>query len=144
MQQPFRVQPMMPVENYVTYGISASKDTGIITACKDAGCQAWQHGWETTVDESTPLGLNQARYIRTGSGRTFTEAKTGAGLTVFRFESFQRCFAEHRTRPDVYLRRHGDWRGNPSGQRFHHANAADWTEDFRANQDRINSEIQKG
>jgi hypothetical protein len=144
MKQPFRVEPMLPVEKYITYGISASRDTGVVTACKDAGCQAWQNGWETIVDESTVLGANQAAYIRRMSGRTFKEAKTGAGTSVFRFEPFQRCFSEHRTRPDVYVRRHGDWRGNPSGQRFYHANAAEWVEDFQGNQARINSEIQKG
>lgn len=144
MQQPFRVEPMMPVDKYVTYGVSASKDTGVITACKDAGCKAWQNGWETSVDESTTLGRNQARYIRSGSGRTFTERRTGSGVTVFRFESFQRCFAEHRTRPDVYVRRHGDWRGNPSGQRFYHANAADWTDDFREHQAQISQAIERG
>ncbi len=134
----------MPVEKYVTYSIAASRDTSVVAACKDVGCQAWAHGWETSVDESSELGRTQAAYIRTRSGRTFTERRTGEGLTVFRFESFQRCFAEHRTRPDILARRHGDWRGNPSGGIRHHTRAVDWIEDFRTNQAVIDREIEKG
>lgn len=143
-QQPFRIQPNMPVGDYVTYSVSASRDTAVVTACKDAGCLAWAHGWETVVDESTALGVNQAGYIRTLSRRTFTEGRTEAGLTVFRFEPYQRCFAEHRTRPDVFVKRDGDWRGNPTGRRRRHANARDWVEDFQENLGAIKTIQERG
>lgn len=143
-QQSNRVQPRGEVHQYQTYSIQAGNDQGVVTACRDAGCQAWAHGWETTVDERTPLGLAQARYVRGQSGRTFTERKTAEGLTVFRFEAFQRCFTEHRTRPDVFTRRHGDWRGNPSGQVHVHARPQDWVEDFMEHQARIDQAAQKG
>jgi hypothetical protein len=51
------------------------------------------------VDERTELGKGQATYIRTQSRRTFRESPTAEGLTVFRFDSGQRCFQEHQTRP---------------------------------------------
>jgi len=143
-QQPFRLDPVGPVGMYQTYGARASQDTGVITACREAGCQAWQRGWETTVDEATALGQNQAKYIRTASGRTFTEKRTGEGLTVFVFESFQRCFTEHRTRPDLFTRRHGDWRGNPSGRSYTFARPQDWMDDMRNNQDKIDQAIKRG
>ena len=76
------------------------------------------------------LGQEQAAYIRHKSGRTFREQRTEAGLTVFRFEAFQRCFAEHRTKPDRFLVRDGDWRGNPTGRGRLHVNGRDWIEDL--------------
>lgn len=139
-----RIQPVGQVHQYQTYAVRAGRDTTVVAACKDVGCQAWNRGWETTVDERTPLGLAQARYIRTQSGRTHTERKTVEGLTVFRFEAFQRCFQEHRTKPDVFYRRHGDWRGNPSGAMHVHTSPLDWAEDFMEHQDRINTLTQKG
>lgn len=143
--EPFRLPPIGPPSAYLTYSITASRDTGVVAACKDAGCQAWAHGWETTVDEATPLGANQAAYIRHKSGRTFTEQRTDAGLTVFRFESFQRCFTEHRTRPDVFTRRDGDWRGAlRGGLVLRHKRAADWVEDFQEHEGFLADQRQKG
>jgi hypothetical protein len=144
MQQIFRLDPQGDVHLYQTYEVRAGRDVEIIAACKDVGCPHWTRGWETTVDEMTGLGQSQADYIRTKSGRTFTERKTGDGKTVFLFDAHQRCFREHRTRPDVFLRRHGDFRGNPSGRAFHHTGALEWFEDLIENQQRLNEAIQKG
>lgn len=147
MQQPepFRPAPVGASRDYVTYSIRAGRDTTVVAACKDVGCQAWAHGWETTVDEATDLGKQQAAYIRQKSGRTFTERRTGAGLTVFRFEAFQRCFAEHRTRPDTFWRRDGDFRGLPrGGQQLRHTRAQDWIEDFQEHEGSLADERQKG
>jgi hypothetical protein len=106
------------------YLLRLPRDVTVVAACEDVGCEAWQFGWETQIDEATPLGTFQAAYIRETSGRTFTEMRTEAGLTVFRFEPHQRCFAEHRTRPARWLIRDGrqvrevpvmaDWTGDLS------------------------------
>ena len=101
------------------YALVMPKDTFVRAACEQVGCAAFRSGWETTVDEATPLGRLQAAYIRQQSGRTFTEHRSGA-LTVFRFASGQRCFAEHRTRPGRYFVR---------GVR-EHAGVEDWIEDI--------------
>lgn len=143
-QEPNRFAPLGDPGQYVTYGISALPDTTVVAACKDVGCEAWAHGWETAVDEATMLGQEQAAYIRHKSGRTFREQRTEAGLTVFRFEAFQRCFAEHRTRPDVFRRRDGDWRGNPTGQFRQHVRAQDWIEDFQEHEGSLADERQRG
>lgn len=143
--EPFRLPPIGPPGAYITYSITAGRDTTVVAACKDVGCQAWAHGWETTVDESTDLGKHQAAYIRHKSGRTFAEKRTDAGLTVFRFESFQRCFAEHRTKPDVFTRRDGDWRGTPcGGQVMRHTRPQDWVEDFQEHEGFLADQRQKG
>ena len=115
---------------YQTYSITSPRDTSVRAACEQVGCAAWARGWESVIDERTELGARQAGYIRGQSGRTFREQRTAAGLTVFRFESGQRCFAEHRTRPEVYRVRDGDWRGNPTGRIRTHVRPQDWTEDF--------------
>lgn len=81
------------------YVVHMPPDRWFRAACEQVGCEAWLNGWESSIDESTPLGQAQAAYIRTQSGRTFRELRSAAGLTVFRFAPRQRCFAEHRTRP---------------------------------------------
>ena len=141
-QQIKRIPPAMEVGSYITYSISATKDTTVVSACKDVGCGAWMKGWETAVDEATELGRTQAAYIRQKAGRTFTELRSGT-LTVFRFDSGQRCFQEHRTKPDVLLKRGGDFRQNLGViQRF--TRGIDWADDFREHQDKINTQIERG
>lgn len=138
------IAPQGNVEDYQTFQITTPRDGAIITACKDAGCHAYAHGWESVVDERTTFGRAQAHYIRYQSGRDFTERKTGDGLTVFAFKAFQRCFAEHRTRPELYVVRHGDWRGNPSGRVRQHQRPDDWVEHFALNQQKLADQAQQG
>lgn len=139
-----RIEPNLPVGAYQTYSITAQQDVAVVAACEQVGCEAWRHGWDSVIDESTQLGQQQAAYIRTQSRRTFREARTDAGLTVFRFEAHQRCFAEHRTRPEIYLVRDGDWRGNPTGRRRQHTRPADWVEDMQENQGRLIEAQERG
>ena len=144
MRRPLtHIEPALPVEAYRTYQVARGPDLALVAACADVGCEAWRHGWETVVDESTDLGRMQAVYIRTRAGRTFTEGRREGGLTVFRFESGQRCFAEHRTRPLLLRVRRGDWRGDLGLIRAH-SRAADWVEDFAEHQARLAEQIEKG
>lgn len=145
MQRPVtRIEPALPVGAYQTFQITSPRDTSVLAACEQVGCPQWRHGWISLIDESTQLGRDQAAYIRTQSRRTFREQRTADGLTVFRFESGQRCFAEHRTRPEIYLVRDGDWRGNPTGRQRKHIRPADWVEDFGENQLRLLDQQEKG
>lgn len=144
MQTANRIEPDLPAGAYQTYSITAPPDTGQRSACERANCQAWRYGWESVIDESTELGQRQAGYIRQRSGRTFREQRTEAGLTVFRFEAHQRCFAEHGTRPEIYLVRDGDWRGNPTGRQRQHARAEDWVEDMAESLDTVRSDRERG
>lgn len=137
-----RVQPAGPPEAYQTYKIVSPRDTTIVAACADAGCEAWRDGWDTAIDESTDLGKTQAHYIRTRSGRTFREMRSGE-LTVFRFESGQRCFRDHHTRSETYGVHAGDWR-LAGGLIRHHTRPRDWVEDMGENLDRIRTAQQRG
>jgi hypothetical protein len=143
---PNRPPPRLPVQAVQTYQVASPADTTIVAACEQVGCPMWLDGGDTIVDEATPLGQAQARFIRSGdTGRSYRElGRTAEGRTVFRFEAHQRCFAEHQTRAELYVVRHGDWRGNPSGRSRQHARPADWVEDFAEHQDRIQTAIQQG
>lgn len=130
-----RILPAGPVGAYMTFGMTQPGDTMVRAVCEQVSCEAYLNGWETAVDERTDLGMMQAAYIRQRSGRTFREMRTGEGLTVFRFESGQRCFAEHRTRPQRHYQRPGDWRGQ-TGPAIAHSPAG-WQEAFAENQERL-------
>lgn len=160
-REPARIAPLMPAHAYRSFVIRSPRDVLVRTACEQAGCKAWQYGWETIVDESTDLGQRQADYIRTQSGRTFTEHRSGAlvsvsaswrpptepavtWLTVFEFEPYQRCFEDHQTRPEQYLVRGGDWRGNPRREGRRHTRPGDWVEDMAGHLDGLRTAIERG
>lgn len=143
MRPVFRPDPALQVGAYQTYAWAAPRDTRIKSVCEEVGCLAWLHGWETVINEATELGARQAACIRHQSGRTFRESRTAEGLTVFRFEAYQRCFANHETRPAVWWVRGGDWRQD-RGLIRRHVSGRDWVEDFAEHQDRIAQQIEKG
>lgn len=136
----YRPEPVGPVHAYKSYEIVSPISTHYRDGtCDEAGCLAQRHGWRTVVDESTELGQRQAHYIRTQSGRRFTEERTAAGLTDFIFEPGQRCFAVHKVpleRPEIYVVRGGDWRAQVGQPRIHTSPDA-WVNDFAEHQDRI-------
>jgi hypothetical protein len=48
-------------------------------------------------------------------------------------------------RPELYIVREGDWRGNPRGTPpRRHARAADWVDEAMEHQDRINTARERG
>ncbi len=137
-----RAAPALSPLAYQTFAIASPADRQIPAACEQVLCEQRQFGWESHIDESTELGKRQARYIRTQSGRTFREAKSGT-ITVFKFASGQRCFREHHTRPEVFYVHGGDWRQQTSAAR-QHTRAADWVEDFGLNQIRLRDARARG
>lgn len=140
-----RLAPAHAPGAYQTYTVSSPLDTTVKAACEQVGCEAWRYGWESTIDESTELGRQQAAYIRTQSGRTFKEMPRAGedSLTVFRFEPGQRCFANHQTRQESYALLGGDWRGY-TGIIRRHTRAADFVEDFGEHQQRIADQQEEG
>jgi hypothetical protein len=69
--------------------------------------------------------------------------RAGGGLTVFRFDSGQRCFANHQTRPESYAVLGGDWRSY-TGILRRHTRPADFVEDFGEHQQLIADEREEG
>lgn len=143
-----RITPALPAQAYKTYQVVAPRSTHFRPAtCAEVGCPAHGCGWRTVVDERTDLGQQQAHYIRAMSGRAFTAARDAAGLTTFTFEAGQACFQPHRVRldrPEHYLVRGGDYRGNPTRAVRRHVSAADWTEDFAEHQTRLADRLRRG
>ena len=132
-----------------TYSIVAPRSTHFRKGtCEEAGCLAHRRGWRTVVDERLELGQAQAHYIRKVSHRKFTESKGEDGLTTFTFPPGQECFASHTIRidrPEIYVVRDGDWRGNPRGTApKRHVRAEDWVEDFALHQGRVNDRLARG
>jgi len=146
--QPFRIAPRLPVEAVKTYQISKPIPTHFRPgSCAEARCENMQHGWQTIVDEATDLGARQARYIRRDSSRRFTETRDESGLTMFIFEPGQTCFAHHQIsleREPLYIVRGGDWRGNPRGETWQHANADDWVDDCANHQQALADRLSQG
>jgi hypothetical protein len=136
-----RITPGLPASAYKTYQILSPLSTHYRDgSCDEAGCLALRHGWQTSVDEATELGQRQAHYIRRLSGRRFAERRTELGLTAFTFEPGQKCFAAHKVslaRPEIFVVKGGDWRGNPRGDRRIHSSADSWVDDFGTHQDRL-------
>lgn len=151
MPQPFRIEPKMGVGSYKTYQVLAPAATHFRKAtCAEVNCGPYLNGWRTTCDESTELGKAQASYIRNQSGRHYTEDRNQApGLTVFTFEAGQACFqadkheAPRFDRPQIYLVRGGDHRGN-TGLIRRHTRGADWVEDFTEHQLKLADQVEKG
>lgn len=117
-RQVYRLEPALPAHAMKTYHIARPVPTHFkMVGCKEAGCRAYQRGWQTTVDTSTTIGQKRANYIRLRSGRSFSFTQTGT-LVVFTFSPGQKCFAEHQVpvgREPIFAVKEGDWRGNPRG-----------------------------
>jgi len=109
--------------------------------CAEYGCWRYRDGFKVVVDESTDLGRQQAHYIRKECGRRFTEDREERpGLTAFKFEAGQECFAKHAMPWDGQERllEHGLW-----GRRDH-TRADDWVDSFANNQIRLADIAERG
>lgn len=146
---PFRLEPQLPAEAVKTYAVYTPLKTHFRSAtCAEVGCPHYLAGWRTIVDESTDLGKRQAGYIRTKSGRAFTEVKNQSGLTEFLFKPGQTCFSSHKKKMDydpICVVKDGDWRGNPRGtDAVIHKRSDIWVEDFAEHQDRLADRLERG
>jgi len=123
------------------YRVHMPHDTTVVAACEDVGCDQWANGWETVCDLDTQEGAMVAEVIRSGrSGRTYREMRTAANvrLVIFRFDSGQRCFREHRTRPGrLAVQR----RGRTLRE---HASLADLAEDYTEHVGRLAEQEKRG
>jgi len=129
-----------------THTIVSPTDTTIIAACPQVGCIAYRHGWDTLIDPATDLGQMQIQLILSGRhGRIYRDLGVNeAGMRVFRFDPYQRCFAEHRTRPELFVVRAADTEGTDLGLIRNHTRAQDWAEDYHETLDRRLTSTKKG
>lgn len=150
MPQQRAVMPVAGPAAYKTYEIRAPRSSHFRKGtCAEADCPEYLAGWQSTIDETSELGQRQAHYIRKESGRRFTEESPSPQQTVFRFEPGQRCFASDQhfvrlDRPELYVVKGGDWRGNPLSTPPAVLNPGSWVDDFGEHQERITDLMAKG
>ncbi len=141
---------LLPPTAYQTYTIAVPLATHWRPAtCAEVDCPNYVNGWQSLIEEFTELGQRQAHYIRRESGRGFTERRVAEGLTEFTFAPGQRCFdsGSHKTwngRPERFIQRSGDWRGNPDGRVIEHSGPAPWVDSFGENQERLTAAQERG
>lgn len=142
-----RLQPLGPAEAYKTYQISAPKSTHFRKAtCVEINCPNYVNGWKIRLEV---LSQDVQEIVRK-SGKKYQVMPVAEGETYLVFEAGQSCFDEfrHMTRvekPEIYVVRDGDWRGNPRGtQARKHTSHEFWLEDFAEHQDKIKTQIERG
>lgn len=144
------LEPALPPHQRQTYSILAPRPTHFRKAtCAEVECPDYLHGFRATIDERTDLGQAQAHYIRRESGRGFTEEHDEQDHTVFTFHPGQVCFnaADHQLRldrPELYVIRGGDHRGNPRGDVRRMSGPTPWVDDFGEHQQRLADKMQEG
>lgn len=142
-----RIQPKLGPQFYKTYAMVAPLSTHWRPAtCAEVACPHYTGGWQVRV-EGLPLDLLHAAKT---SGRRYQEKRVGEGETWLVFEPGQDCFkaSEHRarvSRPELYVVRDGDHRGNPRGTQARvHDKPEHWLEDFAGHQQAIADAIKEG
>ncbi|MFC4609722.1 hypothetical protein ACFO9E_18155 [Streptomyces maoxianensis] len=142
-----RIQPAGPPSAYKTYSIKAPLSTHFRHAtCEEVACPDFLYGWRVRKENLTPALLHTATHC----GRKYTELHVAEGETYLVYEAGQSCFqsARHRTRverPELYIVRDGDHRGNPRGTPNRiHKRAEDWAEDLHEHTDKLNTTLKEG
>jgi hypothetical protein len=142
----FRLEPNMPVQAYQTFQVASPIETHWRPAtCQEYGCEQYASGWRVRVEGLAPADLHA---IRT-SGRQFRQVDVAEGETWLVFEPGQACFKAptHRVplgRPELFIVRGGDHRGNPTGYSYQHSGAEPWLDQFATHQDKLAEVIERG
>lgn len=141
-----RLMPNLPVAAYQTFQIAMPLETHWRPAtCAEVDCEQYLNGWRVRLDYLS----EEDRWAIHRSGRRYLRHDVAEGETWLVFEAGQPCFrtSEHRAplgRPELYVVRDGDWRGNPTGSVYRHKRAEDWRDQFATNQDKIAEAVERG
>jgi hypothetical protein len=138
------VEPAGPPQAYTTHEIVRPLR---IASCREAECDYWETGQTLLIDTHVPQGPERLIYIRLRSGRRFTETQIEDGVWKIYFYPHQSCFSTHRLplRDESYIRRLGDWRGNPEpNSRYRFKRPDDWVDSFANNLDQAKTRIERG
>ena len=142
-----RPAPLMHPSAYKTYSVRAPRSTHFRPAsCAEVDCPHYLNGWRVRTDTLDEQMIHTA----THSGRKFQRLRVSEYENWIVFEAGQSCFqaSNHWTRidkPELFIVRDGDWRGNPRGTDARkHANPADWLDDFATHQQKLADVQQQG
>lgn len=146
-----RIAPVAGPQAYKTYGMSMPlKSHWRRATCEEVRCEAYVHGWVSTFDLATDMGLKQYEFCKDDRERSFSMQRVSVSLVKFVYKPGNRCFrsGDHRLpleRPARLYVAEGDFRGNPRRIPVRvHTRADDWVEDFSEHQDRLATAIQRG
>lgn len=116
--------------------------------CQEVSCDAHARGWRMGFDLTDAERRAAARWIRDHSGRSYTyELLDGGDRIVFTFAAGQSCFERHRVpleRDPFMIVRGGDFRGNPTRERYQHSNAEDFIDQWSGDLDRLKTIRERG
>lgn len=157
MASPFRAlnraTPTLPASAMKTYSIRAPLATHWRPAgCQEANCANWRNGWRIHIEHVTRMANGELllRDIKQ-SGKRFRVVDEGVGKTYWEFEAGQSCFdgdlMRHKVRvgrPELFVVRGGDWRGNPREEQRVHTGIADWIEDMSETRDKLMTRLAQG
>jgi hypothetical protein len=141
-----RTAPVGPVQAYRTYAVLPARGGGSRPAsCEEVGCPNYLQGWKTILSRTSQADL--IAVVRGLVTKKFFEEVDG-DLVTFTFPAGQECFQAKghkiQVRPERYVVRAGDHRGNPTGQVRVHQRPADWVEDCALHLDKIATEVRRG
>lgn len=144
-----RPKSRVPVEAMQTFEVAAPVQTHTRPGtCVETDCPHYLRGWKMKIDLGTPLGRDQAHYIKYDSGRKYKVTAQVDGLVELEFPEGQICFRQHRVpleRPAIFRVKGGDHRGNPLRIPTRvHKKPEFWVEEFAENQDRIITAQERG
>ncbi len=138
-----RMDPVGPVTAYRTYKVGAPPSHYRPATCAEVDCDDWRNGWTMIVGTADHAVLHAVR----SSGRPYKET-IGPFSVTFDFEPGVPCRtpSEHRIleRPELYVVRAGDWRGNPTGFRRQHTKPEFWLEEFGEHQQNLAAMVERG
>lgn len=146
-----RLQPVLPVEKMQTYRVASPISTHTRPAtCEEVGCPQFLRGWVTKVPIGSPEHQMMKQILsRHSPDKLRREAKDitsiGSPNAEYLFPPGTPCFkaSTHRKsldRPEMYLVRGGDWRGN-TGLIRRHTRPEHWVEDSQESFDKLRRAI---
>lgn len=139
-----RVEPAAPVTSYTTHEIVNPLR---IASCREFECDYWETGLTLMIDTRIPQGVDRLLYLRYQSGRSITEQQVEEGVWRVYVHPHQSCFTTHRlpVRDELYVRRLGDWRGNPDpSSRYRFKRPDDWVDSFANTLDQAATRFERG
>lgn len=147
MRPMFRPAPKGPQAAYQTFRARQPLQTHFRRAtCAEVDCARFVNGFRIPTVPGTPLGDRQAYLIRESGARHVTVRQPG-GVVDYVFPPGTMCFERHFRslfREPLTAITRGDHRTPRAARAPRVMAAAEWLDRFRAHQDKIATEVQRG
>lgn len=147
-----RIMPKGPAHLYRTYSVEAPPWHWKPAGCAEADCANRRHGWRIHVQTVAGLANGDLllRDIK-ASGKRYRVVDEGPGKTYWEFEAGQTCFdgdlMRHKIRigrPELFLVKGGDWRGNPRGEQTQILTPENWVDSIQNLRDKLMTRHARG